>query len=91
MRGRGRKTWYECVKDDMKVLVSHAEWAVFRDMWRGFISGRTSNPMGGPVVVWLGDRPVDRRVAGSIPESTNFLTNSSGQATSALVSLFTKR
>ena len=36
MRGRGRKTWYECVKD-MKVLGLHAEWAVFRDMWRGFI------------------------------------------------------
>ena len=42
--GRGRKTWYECVKDDMKVLGLHAEWAVFRDMWRGFISGRKSNP-----------------------------------------------
>ena len=22
----------------------HPEWAVFRDMWRGFISGGTSNP-----------------------------------------------
>ena len=42
--GRERKTWYECVKDDMKVLGLHPEWAVFRDMWRGFISGRTSNP-----------------------------------------------
>ena len=29
---RGRKTWYECVKDDMKVLGLHPEWAVFRDM-----------------------------------------------------------
>ena len=35
--GRGRKTWYECVKDDMKALGLHTEWAVFRDMWRGFI------------------------------------------------------
>ena len=35
---------------------------------------------------WAGDQ----MVAGSIPESTNFLTNSSGQATNALVSLFTK-
>ena len=43
------------------------------------------------MVVWLRFRPVDRRVAGSIPESTNFLTNSSGQATNALVSLFTKQ
>ena len=42
--GRGRKTWYECVKDDMMVLGLHPEWAVFRDMWRGFISGGTSNP-----------------------------------------------
>ena len=41
--------------------------------------------------LWLGCRPVDRRVAGSIPDSTNFLTNSSGQATNALVSLFTKQ
>ena len=42
--GRGRKTWYECVKEDMKELGLHAEWVVFRDMWRGLISGRTSNP-----------------------------------------------
>ena len=42
--GRGRKTWYECVKDDMKELSLHTEWAVFRDMCRGLISGRTSNP-----------------------------------------------
>ena len=34
----------------------------------------------GPMVVWLKVRPVDRRVAGSIPESANFLTvNGSGQ------------
>ena len=39
-----RKTWRECVKDDMIELGLHPEWAVFRDMWRGFISGRTSNP-----------------------------------------------
>ena len=42
--GRGRKTWYECVKDYMKVLGLHPEWAVFRDMWRGFISRKMSNP-----------------------------------------------
>ena len=29
------------MKKDMKVLGVHAEWAVFRDMWRGFISGGT--------------------------------------------------
>ena len=33
--GRGRKT---CVKDDMDELSLHPEWAVFRDLWRGFIS-----------------------------------------------------
>ena len=27
-----------------KVLGLHPEWAVFRDMWRAFISGRMSNP-----------------------------------------------
>ena len=42
--GRGRKTWYECVTDDMKALGLHPEWAVFRNMWRGFISGEMSNP-----------------------------------------------
>ena len=38
--GRGRKTWRECVKDDMVELGLDPEW----DMWRGFISGQTSNP-----------------------------------------------
>ena len=42
--GKGRTTWRECVKDDMKVLGLHPEWAVFRDVWRGLISGQTSNP-----------------------------------------------
>ena len=36
--GRGRKTWRECVKNDTDELGLHPEWAVFRDMWRGFIS-----------------------------------------------------
>ena len=36
-RGRNRKTWRECVKDDMKMLGLHSEWVVFRDMWRDFI------------------------------------------------------
>ena len=36
--GRGRKIWRECVKDDMVELGLHHEWAVFRDIWRGFIS-----------------------------------------------------
>ena len=43
------------------------------------------------MVVWSRDWPSDRRVASSIPETTDFLTNSSGQATNAHVSLFTKQ
>ena len=35
--GRGGKTWYECVKDDMKELGLHAEWAVFRP--QGYMEG----------------------------------------------------
>ena len=42
--GRGRKTWRKCVKDDTDMLGLHPEWAVFRDVWRGLISGQTSNP-----------------------------------------------
>ena len=42
--GRGRKTWRECVKDDMDKLGLHSEWVVFRDMWRSLISGKTSDP-----------------------------------------------
>ena len=34
---RNRKTWKECVDNDMKVLGLHPEWAVFRDVWRDFI------------------------------------------------------
>ena len=41
--GRGRKTWRECVKEDTDELGLHPEWAVFRDVWRGLISGQTSN------------------------------------------------
>ena len=32
------------IHNNMKELGLHAEWAVFRDMWRGFISGGTSDP-----------------------------------------------
>ena len=33
-KGRNRKTWKECVDDDMKVFGLCSEWKVFRDMWR---------------------------------------------------------
>ena len=36
-RVKNRKTWRECVNDDMKVLGLQPEWAIFRDMWRDFI------------------------------------------------------
>ena len=41
-RGRGRscKTWEQYVRDDMKLLGLHSEWAIFRDMWRGLIWGK---------------------------------------------------
>ena len=29
-RGRSRKTWEQCVKDDLKLLGLHSEWAIFR-------------------------------------------------------------
>ena len=35
-RGRNRKAWRECVKDDMEVHGLQPEWVVFRDMWRDF-------------------------------------------------------
>ena len=34
---REKKTWKECVDEDMKVLGLHPEWVVFRNMWRDFI------------------------------------------------------
>ena len=43
-RGRSRKTWEQCVRDDMKLLGLHPEWAIFRNMWRDLILGQTSNP-----------------------------------------------
>ena len=42
--GRGRKTWRECVKDDMDELGLPSEWVVFRDIWRSLISVKTSDP-----------------------------------------------
>ena len=39
-RGRSRKTWEQCVRDDMRLPGLHPEWAVFRDMWRDLIWGK---------------------------------------------------
>ena len=38
--GRRRKLWEQCVKDDMKLLGLHSEWAIFKDMWRDLIWGK---------------------------------------------------
>ena len=35
--GRGRKTWGECMKNDMKFLGLQPKWAMIRDMWRDLI------------------------------------------------------
>ena len=43
-QGRSRKTWEQCVKDDMKLLGLHLEWAIFRDVWEGLDLGQTCNP-----------------------------------------------
>ena len=37
---RGRKTWRECVKEDMVELGLYPDLADFRDIWRGLISGK---------------------------------------------------
>ena len=42
-RGRSRKTWEECVKNDLKQLGLKKEWAQDRIVWRGLIKGK-SNP-----------------------------------------------
>ena len=36
-KGRRRKTWKECVENDMEGACLYPEWAVFRDVWRDFI------------------------------------------------------
>ena len=41
---RGRKTWYECVKDDMKVLGFPLNGQCSGICGGGFILGGTSNP-----------------------------------------------
>ena len=56
-------------------------------MERQIASRRPKYGRCGPVVVSSRDWPGERRVAGSILETTDFLTNSSGQATNALVSV----
>ena len=43
-RGRGRKTWLECVKHDMKDLGLCVEDARDRGLWKGKIFGETSKP-----------------------------------------------
>ena len=40
VRSRGRITWEQCVKDDLKLLDLHPEWAIFRDMWMDLIWGK---------------------------------------------------
>ena len=39
-RGRSRKTWEQCVRDNMKLLSLHPECAIFKDMWSDLIWGK---------------------------------------------------
>ena len=39
-RGRSRKTWELCMRDDMKLLGLPSEWAIFKDVWRDSIWGK---------------------------------------------------
>ena len=54
--------------------------------WRG--KEHVTSHLSGPMVVWLSDW--DPRGRRSIPETTDFLNNSAGRATNALMYLFTK-
>ena len=42
--GLSKKTWRECVKDDMDDLGLHSEWVVFSFFWKSLISGKMSDP-----------------------------------------------
>src|SRR6266496_4101481 len=42
LRGRGKKSWCECVKSDMKIKGLRAERARDREMWIGLLSGKRS-------------------------------------------------
>ena len=39
-RGRGKKTWDECVRQDLTILGLKKEWAQDRTKWRGLIGGK---------------------------------------------------
>ena len=43
-KGRGKKTWGECVKNDLNLLGLRKEWAYDRAEWRRLIGGKPSNP-----------------------------------------------
>ena len=43
-RGRGKKTWQECVVDDMRGLGVEREAAQDRVLWKSAIAGKPSDP-----------------------------------------------
>ena len=55
------------------------------------VDGNVLTLVSGPMVVWLRDWPKDRKVAGLISKSTDFLSNNYGEATNAHVSLLTNQ
>ena len=40
IKGRGKKSWLECVRSDMKMSELKVEWAQDREMWRSLLSGK---------------------------------------------------
>ena len=38
-RGKSRKTWEQCVRDDMRLLGLHSECSTLKEMWGDLIRG----------------------------------------------------
>ena len=52
-KGRSKKTWRECVRNDMVSLGLKRDWALDHVRWRGCICGNNNNNMTTGVVIIL--------------------------------------
>ena len=43
-KGRGRKTWDECVRHDLRSGDLNPQWAQNKTLWKSLIGGKPSNP-----------------------------------------------